>query len=689
MLTAVCLVIPALWACTERPGPDSTETDDDAVATVSDTGDLEAMRQRGSIRYAWVARANIEELPRLATPAPGALELAQEFADRLDLEPLIQQYESDAAAFSDLLQGRVDAIVGRRGAGVGPPPEGVALSTPFQEEPGVFVARAGQAPGSIQDLAGARLALSPAGSFLGIAEALGAAVPDLVIDTVDAATPGDVVERILDGEEELTLIERWVGEALVAHNPELELGTTYGKVRHSAAVRASNTELLRVANDFLFQVMAAGDLGALDPRDLEGIRERGTLRVLTVNGPSSYFVYKGEVVGFDYELLELFADEQDVLTQMIVVPSVDELVPWLRDGRGDLIGSGVVPPALNDTAGVSFTRAYHDVHPVVLARAELGLTQIERLDGLTVVVARNNPFLPYVQEQREPRGFDLQVTPDAESPSQMLDRLESGEADLTVIESHLVAGEMAYRDSTDIAIVAELDTVPGRSWSVRQDQPELLAALDDFIGRQRGSLTYNVLRRKYFQPDTRIVEPPDLRSDGSLSPFDELVQTHAAAGDFDWRVLTAQMFVESRFDPRARSNAGAYGLLQMMPAAARQVGVTDLDDPEEQIRGGVAYMSWLFDRFPDDLELADRRAFTLAAYNAGFGHVTDARHVAEAMGLDPDKWYDNVEVAMRLLSDPDVYRNTTHGYVRGQEPVRYVRRIAELGQMYVRLKPTG
>jgi membrane-bound lytic murein transglycosylase F len=304
-------------------------------------------------------------------------------------------------------------------------------------------------------------------------------------------------------------------------------------------------------------------------------------------------------------------------------------------------------------------------------------------------VARNNPFLPYIQGEQEARGFELEITPDAESTSQMFDRLESGEADLTLIESHLATAELAYRDSTNIVVVTEADTVPGRSWSVRHDQPQLLAALDDFIGRQRGSLTYNVLLRKYFQPDSRIVEQPDLREDGSLSPFDELVQTHAEATEFDWRMLTAQMFVESRFDPQARSHVGAYGLLQMMPATAQQVGVSDLDDPAEQIRGGVAYLAWLFNRFPDELEFGDRRAFTLAAYNAGYGHVADARHVAKEMGLDPDRWFDNVEVAMLSLSDPDVYRNTTHGYVRGHEPVQYVRRIAELGQMYARLKPTG
>jgi membrane-bound lytic murein transglycosylase F len=99
-------------------------------------------------------------------------------------------------------------------------------------------------------------------------------------------------------------------------------------------------------------------------------------------------------------------------------------------------------------------------------------------------------------------------------------------------------------------------------------------------------------------------------------------------------------------------------------------------------------MRWLYDRFPSDLALADRLAFTLAAYNAGYGHVSDARRVAALRGLDPDRWFESVELAMLALSDPSVYGQARYGYVRGSEPVRYVRRINELGQMYARLAPS-
>ncbi len=231
------------------------------------------------------------------------------------------------------------------------------------------------------------------------------------------------------------------------------------------------------------------------------------------------------------------------------------------------------------------------------------------------------------------------------------------------------------------------EDVPGRSWAVRTDQPELLEEVNAFFDREVDQLTYAVLVRKYFRPDTRRAAQPDLPEDGRISPWDDIVRAEARAAGLDWRLLTAQMFTESRFDPEAQSPVGARGLMQMMPATARQMGVSDISDPHEQIRAGVAYLRWLFDRLSPDLELTDRMAFALASYNAGFGHLRDARRVAESRGLDPDRWFDHVEEGMLALADPDVYGTARYGYVRGREPVLYVRRIFELSQLYTRLAP--
>ena len=160
-----------------------------------------------------------------------------------------------------------------------------------------------------------------------------------------------------------------------------------------------------------------------------------------------------------------------------------------------------------------------------------------------------------------------------------------------------------------------------------------------------------------------------------ISPYDELERGETLKYGLDWRLITSQMYQESRFNPKARSFAGAQGLLQVMPRTGRQLGYSNLTRPENGVAAGVAYMDWLEQRFPARLDLAEKLYFTLAAYNAGHGHVEDARRLAERLGKDPDKWFGNVEEAMLLLSRPEYARQARYGYVRGAEPVKYVRQI--------------
>jgi membrane-bound lytic murein transglycosylase F len=174
-----------------------------------------------------------------------------------------------------------------------------------------------------------------------------------------------------------------------------------------------------------------------------------------------------------------------------------------------------------------------------------------------------------------------------------------------------------------------------------------------------------------------------------LSPFDDLVKAQADEHEFDWRLIVAQMYQESRFDPNAKSWAGARGLMQVMPRTARELGVENLKDPEQGIIAGVRYLSWLRDRFESELPVRDRMWFALAAYNAGAGHVRDARRLAKRQGWSSNRWFDNVEKAMLLLSKSKYANNAAHGYVRGSEPVRYVREIRDRYQAYLKLTNNG
>lgn len=172
---------------------------------------------------------------------------------------------------------------------------------------------------------------------------------------------------------------------------------------------------------------------------------------------------------------------------------------------------------------------------------------------------------------------------------------------------------------------------------------------------------------------------------GILSPYDVLVKKYANQYNFDWTLITAQMYQESRFNPRARSFAGAMGLMQIMPQTGKQLGIVDFENPDSAIHGGIRYMAWLEKRFESNLPIEEKQWFMLAAYNAGIGHVHDARSLARKLGLRSDRWFGNVEKAMLLLANPKYSTSARHGFVRGKEPVKYVRAIRRYYRQYNKL----
>jgi membrane-bound lytic murein transglycosylase F len=213
-----------------------------------------------------------------------------------------------------------------------------------------------------------------------------------------------------------------------------------------------------------------------------------------------------------------------------------------------------------------------------------------------------------------------------------------------------------------------------------------MAEINAFIASHYRGLFFNVVYEKYFERPGQF-ESGWNEADAAdrLSPYDEIVREVAAEHGYDWRLTTAQMYQESRFDPRAKSWAGARGLMQVLPRTARELGITDLEDPRTGIEAGLRYMVWVWDRFPDDLESAEHMWFTLAGYNAGHGHVRDARRLARQLDLDADLWFGNVELAMLKLSQAQYAQQARHGFVRGREPVGYVRGIRERYRAYVDL----
>jgi membrane-bound lytic murein transglycosylase F len=418
--------------------------------------------------------------------------------------------------------------------------------------------------------------------------------------------------------------------------------------------------------------------------DLAEIRRKRVLRILTRNSAATYFLWRGKLMGFDYELARFLADSLDLRLDVVVPQRGEDLLTMLVEGHGDLIAASLTPSDAHRQKGVEFTRPYNYVSQVVVAPAgEDNLGSVEDLADRTVYVRHSSPYWSTLTKVRD-TGIPiiLQAAPEHLETEELVALVAHNIYPLTVADSHILDIELTWRDDVKAAFPIG-DPVP-LSWAVRDSNPDLLAAVNAFLDKEYRGLTYNVLRSKYFENPKKIRQHVKYRSkDGALSPYDDLVKRYSEEYGFDWRLIVALVNQESGFDPRARSFAGAVGLLQVLPRTGRDMGVTNLLDPESNIRAGLSYLSWVRERFDEDLPVRDRMWFTLAAYNVGAGHVRDARRVATEIGLNPDRWFDNVERAMLLLSRPEYARRAQHGYCRGREPVDYVREIQSRYEAYL------
>ncbi len=281
-------------------------------------------------------------------------------------------------------------------------------------------------------------------------------------------------------------------------------------------------------------------------------------------------------------------------------------------------------------------------------------------------------------------NIDIVIADIVETSESIIFLVAIGVYDLTVIGGHEIKAQFSRQINVRAHFTLTEPLPP--VWAVRETDTLLLTALNEFISKEFRKGFYNVLYAKYIdEPRPLLGDTQLLARTEKLSPYDDIVHKYAEHYSFDWRLIVAQMYQESQFDPNAISYAGAEGLMQIIPETADLLGIADSYDPVSSIRAGIRYMDYLRSKFEDDQLLEDRIWFSLAAYNAGYNRVYRARQLAENMNLDKNKWFDNVEKAMLALSRPywregEVARNCRCG-----QTVVYVRNIRTLYNNYARL----
>jgi membrane-bound lytic murein transglycosylase F len=208
-----------------------------------------------------------------------------------------------------------------------------------------------------------------------------------------------------------------------------------------------------------------------------------------------------------------------------------------------------------------------------------------------------------------------------------------------------------------------------------------LEKINSWIEEEKKGSDYYVIYNKYFENERtfkhRLKSEFYSLNNNQISSYDPLIKEYAKELGWDWRLLASLVYQESQFQPNDSSWAGAKGLMQMMPATAEELGIKNLGDPEESLRGGTAYLGKLYSNFNMIEDSVQRIKFTMASYNCGYQHVKDAQSLAELGGLDKNTWDGNVDKMILALSNPEHYNHEAvqYGYVRGAEPYDYVMQI--------------
>lgn len=646
-----------------------------------ETGDLPELRQRGNVRVLVPRRGEAEVLPRHGHPFDHELELALSFAADLGLDAERVWVDEHEELIPALLEGRGDLIAAHLTV-TAEREERIDFSAPVGWVREQVVTRSAdstiRAPA---DLVGRRVAVRRSSSYWQTLAELQAEHPGIeLVAAPEEMDTEEILHGVAAGRFDVSAADDNLAAEVLAYTPGLRVAFDLTGERPVAwGLRPGSPRLRAALNRFVERQRLGGRRPRRYRDDLPGIRERGVLRVLTRNSATTYFIWRGRLVGFEFDLARRFARELGLRIEIVVAPDRAALLSWLRQGRGDLVAAGLTITERRVERGIAFSRPYHFVQPMVVApAADTALGAPAELAGRTVTVRRSSAYWDPLDELRR-QGIELELTaaPETLETEEIIGRVADGSYDLTVADSHIIDVELAWRD--DVRAAFPVGDSVAHGWAVRGGDRELLAAVDDFFQREYRGLFYNITYNKYFRNPASIRQRAAERParTGTLSPYDSLFQRYARRYDFDWRLIAAQAYQESRFRPAARSFAGAVGLMQVMPGTARELGFESSLDPESSVHAGVMYLRQLYDRLDELSSPVERTWFALAAYNAGFGHLRDARRLAAELGRDPDRWFGEVEAVMPLLARARYYRQARFGYCRCGEPVAYVRAIRD------------
>lgn len=433
---------------------------------------------------------------------------------------------------------------------------------------------------------------------------------------------------------------------------------------------------------------------------LSQINEKGVLRVVTDFNSTSYFIYRGQPMGYQYELLQELANHMGVKLEVIVNNNTEEKFKLLEDNEVDLIASNLIITK-ERRQNMDFTVPHAETRQILVQRKSISWSQPGKpihqdsiirnqvsLARKTVYVPRNSSFGKRLNNLSDEIGDSIFVKEVDESIENLIDKVAVGEINYTVCDE--IEAKVFENFYGNIDIETPISFSQSLAWGIPKGATDLKFAIDVWLTDFKKSKKFTQIYHKYFdnKRSAQFVDKDYFESvSGKISPYDAAIKECSEEGGWDWRFVASVIYQESRFNPQAKSWAGAYGLMQLMPTTAKRFGVSSESSPVQNIRAGVKFLTWLDDKLSVIEDKAERQKFVLASYNIGLGHVMDARALAQKNGKNPDVWEDNVVKFLLSKSDPLYYTDPVvkHGYCKGTETFKYVAEVIQRYEHYKNL----
>jgi membrane-bound lytic murein transglycosylase F len=436
------------------------------------------------------------------------------------------------------------------------------------------------------------------------------------------------------------------------------------------------------------------DVESLRPEkvtNLELIRNDGVLKVVTEYNSISYFIYRGKPMGFQYEMLKDLAGEMELELEVSVSNDLERNFLDLEEGKVDLIAMSLTI-TFERKEKVAFTVPLLQTRQVLTQRKprqweKMNSKQIENglirnqldLAGKKVYVQAGSVYADRLRSLSSEIGGGIEINEVQLESEQLVQRVALGEIDYAICDENVGLVNATYFPQLDVKTAISFPQHV--AWAVHLDSDSLRAEIDQWLVNYKKTRSYAILYNKYFKNrhSYRSIHSEHYTlGSGKISNFDEIIKRESERIGWDWRLLASLIYQESRFNPQAESWAGAFGLMQLMPGTANNYGITKSSPPADQIRAGTTFIKWLDNRFVDEItDPEERIKFILASYNIGYGHIQDARRLAERYEEDPNIWFGCVEEWLLKKSDPVYYSDQVvkHGYARGIETYNFVKEI--------------